>query len=218
MTSATDTTSSTALDPISRISEILFGLIMVLTFTGSLSVATAGQEDVREMLIGALGCNLVWGIIDALLYLMSTYTSRARSIYLLKTLRLTSDPVEGHGIIRDALPELIGQLLEETHVEHLRKQLVVLGPMSGKLTLSDLRAAFLVFALVFLSVFPVAVPFLVMHEPSAAMRVSNGIAIALLFGAGSSLAHYTGASRLIWGTVTAIVGIIVVGMTIALGG
>ena len=58
------TSSKSVLDPIERISEVLFGLIMVLTFTGSLSVAEAGREDVRVMLLGALGCNLAWGIID----------------------------------------------------------------------------------------------------------------------------------------------------------
>jgi len=51
------------LEPNERISEVLFGLIMVLTFTGALSVAEAGREDIRVMLIGALGCNLAWGII-----------------------------------------------------------------------------------------------------------------------------------------------------------
>ena len=61
--------SKRVLDPIDRISEVLFGLIMVLTFTGSLSVAESGRDDVRTMLIGALGCNLAWGIIDAMLYL-----------------------------------------------------------------------------------------------------------------------------------------------------
>ena len=35
------------LDPIDRNSEILFGLFMVLTFTGTLSAATAGREEVR---------------------------------------------------------------------------------------------------------------------------------------------------------------------------
>ena len=44
------------LDPVDRASEILFGLIMVLTFTASLSVSEAGRGDVRAMLIGALGC------------------------------------------------------------------------------------------------------------------------------------------------------------------
>jgi hypothetical protein len=57
--------SKRILDPVDRVSEILFGLIMLLTFTGSLSVAEAGREDIRTMLIGALGCNLAWGIIDA---------------------------------------------------------------------------------------------------------------------------------------------------------
>jgi hypothetical protein len=54
-------------DPVERISEVLFALIMVLTFTCSLSVADAGREEVRTMLLGALGCNLAWGIIDAVL-------------------------------------------------------------------------------------------------------------------------------------------------------
>ena len=62
--------SKRVLDPIDRVSEVLFGLIMVLTFTGSLSVAEAGRDNVRTMLIGALGCNLAWGIIDAVFYLM----------------------------------------------------------------------------------------------------------------------------------------------------
>ena len=61
--------SKRLLDPIDRVSEVLFGLIMVLTFTGSLSVAESGREDVRTMLIGALGCNIAWGVIDAMLYL-----------------------------------------------------------------------------------------------------------------------------------------------------
>ena len=59
--------SKHVLEPIDRISEVLFGLIMVLTFTGSLSVAEADRGEVRTMLIGALGCNIAWGIIDAVL-------------------------------------------------------------------------------------------------------------------------------------------------------
>ena len=36
---------------------------MVLTFTSSLSVS-AGEADVRAMLVGSLGCNLAWDIIE----------------------------------------------------------------------------------------------------------------------------------------------------------
>lgn len=37
------------LEPYTVLAEILSGLIMVLTFTGSLSVADAGRDDVRLM-------------------------------------------------------------------------------------------------------------------------------------------------------------------------
>jgi len=47
--------SRRVLDPMDRVSEVLFGLIMVLTFTGSLSVAQAGRTEVRTMLLGTLG-------------------------------------------------------------------------------------------------------------------------------------------------------------------
>ena len=63
------------LDPVSRASEILFGLIMVLTFTLSLAATEAGRADVLAVLIGMLGCNLAWAIIDAVMYLMGVAAS-----------------------------------------------------------------------------------------------------------------------------------------------
>ena len=65
------------LDPMDRISEVLFGLIMALTFTCTLGVATADNIQVRTMLIGALGGNLAWGIIDGGVYLMARLNNAA---------------------------------------------------------------------------------------------------------------------------------------------
>ena len=48
------------LDPVDRVSEILFGLIMAVTIVGSLSIATAGQDEIRTVMMAALGCNLTW--------------------------------------------------------------------------------------------------------------------------------------------------------------
>ena len=70
-----------------RISEVLFGLIMVLTFTCSFSVAGAGHEEVRTMLVGALGCNFAWGIIDAVFYLMGSFSVLGQGILKLRALR-----------------------------------------------------------------------------------------------------------------------------------
>src|SRR5689334_25424695 len=87
------------LEPQERISEVLFGLIMVLTFTGSLSVAEAGREDVRTMLTGALGCNLAWGIIDGLLYVMGSLAERSRTLATLRAVRKTDDPEHAQDLI-----------------------------------------------------------------------------------------------------------------------
>ena len=84
--------SRRALDPADRVAEVLFGLIMVLTFTGSLSVAEAGRDDVRTMLIGALGCNLAWGIIDAILYLMGCLAERSRRLMTFRAVRAADSP------------------------------------------------------------------------------------------------------------------------------
>ena len=91
--------SRRVLDPIDRISEILFGLIMVLTFTGSLSVAEAGRDDTRTMLIGALGCNLAWGIIDGVLYLMSGLANRGRLVRGLRAARRSASREEAQRLL-----------------------------------------------------------------------------------------------------------------------
>ena len=83
-----------ALDPMERISETLFALIMVLTFTCSFSVAGAGREEVRELLIGALGCNVAWGIIDAAFYLMGSFSLRGQGILKLRALTQASSPAD----------------------------------------------------------------------------------------------------------------------------
>jgi VIT1/CCC1 family predicted Fe2+/Mn2+ transporter len=69
------------LDPVDRASEIVFGLLMALTFTGSVSVA-GGGEDVRTMMAAALGCNLAWGLTDGVMYLVAVYVERARAARL----------------------------------------------------------------------------------------------------------------------------------------
>ena len=65
------------LDTVDRVSELCFGLFMALTFVGTVS-ATAGEDAGRKMLYTALGCNLAWGLADAVMYLVRTLTNRGR--------------------------------------------------------------------------------------------------------------------------------------------
>jgi hypothetical protein len=73
------------LSPVDRVSELLFGVFMALTFVGAVSVAEAGREQIRSMFVAALGCNLAWGLVDAVMYLVRTVTDRGRSLTLIRS-------------------------------------------------------------------------------------------------------------------------------------
>src|SRR3974390_1054320 len=131
--------SKRVLEPIERVSEVLFGLIMVLTFTCSFSVAEAGRSEVRSMLVGALGCNFAWGIIDAIMYLMGCLAQRARSLGIYSAVRKAVDPEKGQRLIAQALPPLVASFLGATELEGVRKQLQQLPdpPTHPRLTKTD---------------------------------------------------------------------------------
>src|SRR5690349_24387546 len=82
------------LNPVDRIAEVLFGLIMVLSFTGAISASTDAREDVRELLWAALGCNIAWGLVDAIMYLMNIAVERGHSIMVIKKIHESKNPDE----------------------------------------------------------------------------------------------------------------------------
>jgi VIT1/CCC1 family predicted Fe2+/Mn2+ transporter len=209
------------LDPVDRVSEVLFGLIMVLTFTGALSVAEAGREDVRAMLVGALGCNLAWGIIDAIFYLMGSLAEKSRSLAAWRAVRASADPLAARRAIEDALPPVIGSVLEPAEYDALQGRLKALPepPDRARLDREDWTGAVAVLLLVFLSTFPVVIPFIVMRSAVPALRVSNLVAIAMLFGAGYAYGRTVG-SRRPWlpGIAMVLLGALLSALAMALGG
>ena len=208
------------LSPIDRISEILFGLIMALTFTCTISVIDADHAVVRDMLIGALGCNIAWGLVDAVMYLLMTLTEKERGYSVFRFVKSTSDTGEARDYIRDAMPPVISERMTDQEVDGIRKKLLEIHEekRAVKLTWRDLKISVGIFFLVFLSTFPVAFPFLVVEEVGRALRLSNGIAIAMMFLCGWALAKFAGINRFIMGLLLSLVGVALVAVTIALGG
>ena len=207
-------------DPIDRISEILFGLIMVLTMTGTLSVVSGGRAEVKTMILGALGCNLAWGIIDAGLYLMGCLGERGRNLLKLDTVRQTNDADAGTRALVDALPAPLVSVLSRDELDSMRQRLIKLpeSPQRAHLTKDEWLGALGICLLVFFSTIPVVIPFLFMDDVRWALRVSNAVAIIMLFICGYAFARNTGLRPWTTGLSMVAVGAFLVGIAIVLGG
>jgi hypothetical protein len=212
--------SKRVLDPMERVAEVLFGLIMVLAFTGSLSVATAGPGEVHSMLVAAIGCNLAWGIIDAVLYLMGTLAEHGRALMTFRAVRAADNPQRVQRIIASVLPPVLASIMLPPEFAALHRRLNQLPepPRRPRLRKDNLLGAMGVFLLVFLSTFPVVIPFFVMRDAIPALRVSNSVAIVMLFLAGYAYARMTGRHPWVIGISMVLLGATLVGLTMALGG
>jgi len=208
------------LDPLERVSEVIFGLLMAMTFVGSLSVATAGQQEVRTMMITALGCNLAWGLADAVMYLVRMVTERTRRRTLLARLRGEMNPSAGRALVADSLPAVIAGVAGGAELEALRRGLVERRDVQPRshLVWKDIKGALGVFLLVVAATFPVVVPFMVFDRAAVAVRVSNAVALGMLFLAGWLLARYAGGTPWRGGLAMGVTGVALIAAIMALGG
>jgi len=207
------------LDPVDRVSEIMFGLIMAVTFIGAISVATAGREDIRTALASALGCNLAWGLVDAVMYLVRTMTERTRRRDLARQI-VNAPPEAGRRKIRQAMPDHVSAIVSDESLEAMRRDVTAVAVPGGRLVHArDYAAAFGIFLLVIITTFPVVVPFLLTHDVATAMKASRAITLALLFAAGFALGRYAGYPRPgLTGLSMAGFGVVLIAVVMALGG
>jgi VIT1/CCC1 family predicted Fe2+/Mn2+ transporter len=217
---APETAREPVLNPVDRVSELLFGLFMALTFVGAISVAESGQAEIRSLLAAALGCNLAWGLVDAVMYLVRTVTDRGREITLLRSVRTAADAQAGRRLIGQSLSKTAARLVSETEIEAIRGRIVALPsvPERPALKADDLLAALAVFLLVVVSTFPVALPFVLFDDVGTAKNVSRAVALTMLFFGGLALGRYAGYGSLRVGFLMAGLGTALVAAVMALGG
>ena len=211
------------LDPASRLAEILFGLIMILTatLTAGLKV-NEGKANVRLLLFAAVGVNVAWGIIDAIMYIMNALIVRRGKIRLVEGVQRATDEKSALALIQNEVEPELQELLGPNEAEALSKSVlkhIASARITKKvLTRDDLYGAVACFWLVFVSCLPAALPFVIFSDPTVALRVSNLLLIALLFWIGQKWARYAGRSRLGLGSAMVAVGLALVGVAILLGG
>lgn len=208
------------LSPVDRVSEFLFGLFMALTFIGAVSAATAGKEEIRTMFYTALGCNLAWGLVDAVMYLVRTITERGRTLTLTLAVRDAPDAETGRRIVASSLSKVAARLVSATEIEAVRARIVALPSLPERPTLgrNDALAAVAIFLIVVASTFPVVLPFIFFKDVGTALIASRLTALAMLFLGGLALGRYAGYGSWRTGFVMMGLGAALVVAVIALGG
>ena len=212
------------LDPSTSLAEILFGLIMTLTFTlgAGLIIEEEGRAGARELLIAVIGCNIAWGIIDGALFLVGELFDRGRLRRLGRAIRATPDPAAATALVASELDPLIEGLLSPHETSSLYGRIArnIAGKpeTATKLTREDWLGAAMSFVLVVLAGLPAALPFLFIDDARLALRVSNAVLVALLFLSGYWWARYTVSRPWVVGISFLVIGILLVVAAIALGG
>ena len=171
------------LDPADRLNEILFGLIMVLTFTLTAGIAVGDGPDAgRALLIATIGCNVAWGLIDGAMYLTACLLERSRGQRRLRALHEAADEATALRVVDAAVEEAIGGDVtaaataeERAHLLRLVRDMALrIPPGQSRLRREDLLGAVASGLLVILTTLPAALPFLLMDSPWRALRIPPG--------------------------------------------
>lgn len=211
------------LSPGERLGELLFGLIMTLTFTLGVGVLFGDGEGAdRKLLVATVGCNVAWGIIDGALLILGRAFDRGRGARIRKAIRQSSGEQTAIAAVAAELAETLEPITSAAVRESLYRDVVsqVRGATTerGGIHREDWIAALAVFFLVFFASLPAALPFLFIEDTWIALRVSNALLVGLLFFIGFKWAGYTTVNPWRAGILLTIVGLLLVATAIALGG
>ena len=55
------------------------------------------------MLVAAIGCNIAWGFVDGVMYVLRNLVARGRKARLVRAVRAASEPEQAHRLIGDEI-------------------------------------------------------------------------------------------------------------------
>ncbi len=212
-----DRESVRVLSPVERLNELLYGILVVLTFTGTLRIALKKGASLKTQLWAAVGCCLAWAIVDGAMYVFQRVASRNRSLRLLRDLR--EEPAEAPRILAEAVPAVLVERLSPDDWTRMAKALEDMPlPPRAHVQRDDLLGGIAIFLIATMGLLPLVAPFALLGDVRLAQFVSNGIALVLMFVIGLKHAKETDENPVVVAFQFLAFGVVLVGVTLALGG
>jgi len=210
------------LTPSERLEQALYSLILVLTVIGAIEITISREQQTSSTLLyAALGTSIAWGIVDAVIYVLTGLHERNHHVRVVT--RVKKKPkMDGIRQIEDELEEgLIGVLDKEERdriAEQVHATIKLATPKRQGVTRDDMLGGIASFLLSIVVVLPPLLPFVLNLPLDYSIRLSNVIAIAMLFIVGYVSGGLGGMNRIRWAVTITVLGIVIVLVTILLGG
>jgi hypothetical protein len=210
------------LDPVDRLGEVVFSLVMALGFIGACRLELS-EPDNRSMLIGVFGCNLAWGIVDGVMFVFAALFQRGLQARLIRNVQNSTSKDDAMRHVATEFGDRLDDLTTSEDRTRIYQGIIEFSRRAPPATRArvrrqDIFGGIAVTILIVVATIPVVLPFIFVPSPVAALRWASGIALVLLFLVGCWWGRMVGVSGLRIGTGLTVFGIILVIITIALGG
>lgn len=221
------------LDPIDLLSEAIYSILIVLTFTmafrivrfgaGAGAPAIPSAEQINQLLIAAVGAALAWGVIDGIMYVLMSVFERSERHRLLRGIHSAETEQESLDVIEAELDHILEPITKDSDRRNLYRDVLEylregeLRPVGLKR--EDIAGALGSVLVAVGAALPSIVPLaLIRSDPFLAIRASNVVSFIMLFILGYRWGTYTGANPWKTGLLLFAVGVIMTLVAIFLGG
>lgn len=182
------------LDPIDRLSETVYSVLILLTFTLAYRIILINQdvrlppsaEYINQLLVAAIGAIVAWGIIDGLVYILMEVFQRGERHRLLNMIHTAETDQQRVEIIAEELDYIMEPITDEHEREQLYlsvlRHLRNAQPRPIRFKREDFTGALGCFVVAVIAVIPSLTPFLLLRNNyELAIRISNVISFGVLF-------------------------------------
>jgi VIT1/CCC1 family predicted Fe2+/Mn2+ transporter len=219
------------LDPIDELSQAIYSILILLTFTLAFRIfklqmgpgVHAQNEQVSELLLAAIGATIAWGVIDGMMYVLTSVFERRDKQRLLMQVQRAETDDEGIEVIAGEFDFVLETMTTEGKrrelyadvLDHLRES----QPQPTGLKREDLSGGLGILLVSIVAVLPSLLPFvLISFDASLALRVSNVVSFAVLFACGWQWGRRTQSNPWVTGLMLMLAGAAMVLIAIPLGG
>jgi VIT1/CCC1 family predicted Fe2+/Mn2+ transporter len=214
------------IDPIDWLSETIFSILIFLLYILAFGIimlsrapqAAISQADVTDLLIGALGAVLAWGMIDGIMYALFSVFERSEKRRMLENIQASNTTEEALEIIADNMDYLLEPITGENERKALYSSILIhlkeSTPQNIGVKREDITSALGHVLVAFMAVIPSIIPlFLFRNDYDLAIRISIIVSFIVLFVSGFLWGRYAGTSP--WKTGLLIMSIAMILVLIA---